>query len=654
MLGNPPYNAYAGVSPVEENQLIEIYKQGLRTDWGIGKYNLDELYVRFFRLAERRVAEATGHGVVCFITNFSYLRERSFVVMRRHLLGNFDHLWFDNLNGDSRETGKTTPAGDPDPSVFKTKQNKAGIRKGAAVGLLVRTAAQSATPPVPLVRYRELWGEGKREQLLDSLGVVDFDALYETLTPTPANRYSFRGGSTPDPEADEEAVEAAALAYASWPELPELAARPQLQGLDEDRQFNLIGIDREVLAQRMQQYFDPAVSLEALAAVAPGLTKDAAKFDARATREALLREQKFSSTKLVPYLTRPFDQRTSYQVLESGLWKRPRPDFARQVFPGNAFLFSRPGSNTRDEGYPMLWSAELVARDAIKGHAVGFSMFVSPEQPKKATPLFGAAAPVITANLSPQARAYLISLGLADLDQLPTAGLLWYHALAVGYSPLYRLRNADALHSHWPRIPLPASADALRASATLGQQVAALLSATVPVPGISEAPLSPWQGVGRLSVVPPTTTPDLALTAHWGRRDNGKVMPGVGHTEERPYTPVEREALEVLFAEHRLIPEAGYALVGVHAIDVYLNDTTRWTGLPAQVWNFTIGGYQVLKKWLSYREALVLGRSLTKEEARYVPQVSQQLLALLLLAPALDASYGTCAQEGYSWPSTGS
>ena len=109
ILGNPPYNAFAGVSPQEEGGLVEPYKVGLNTEWGIKKFNLDDLYIRFFRLAERRIAEMTGKGVVCYISNFSYLGDPSFVVMRHRFLGEFDALWFDCLNGDSRETGKLTP-----------------------------------------------------------------------------------------------------------------------------------------------------------------------------------------------------------------------------------------------------------------------------------------------------------------------------------------------------------------------------------------------------------------------------------------------------------------------------------------------------------------------------------------------------------------
>ena len=55
---------------------------------------LNDLYVRFFRMAERRITEgAEGKGVVCFISNYSWLdglsftgmRERFLDVVRRHL-----------------------------------------------------------------------------------------------------------------------------------------------------------------------------------------------------------------------------------------------------------------------------------------------------------------------------------------------------------------------------------------------------------------------------------------------------------------------------------------------------------------------------------------------------------------------------------------
>jgi predicted helicase len=99
---------------------------------------LDELYVRFYRIAERRIAERTGQGIICFISNYSWLSYDSFVVMRERLLSEFDTIWIDNMNGDSRETGKLTPAGDPDPSVFSTPMNREGIRLGTCIATMLR------------------------------------------------------------------------------------------------------------------------------------------------------------------------------------------------------------------------------------------------------------------------------------------------------------------------------------------------------------------------------------------------------------------------------------------------------------------------------------------------------------------------------------
>ena len=35
---------------------------------------------------------------------------------------------------------------------------------------------------------------------------------------------------------------------------------------------------------------------------------------------------------------------------------------------------------------------------------------------------------------------------------------------------------------------------------------------------------------------------------------------------------------------------------------MYLNNWAYWRKVPAASWNYHLGGYQVLKKWLPYRE----------------------------------------------------
>jgi hypothetical protein len=61
------------------------------------------------------------------------------------------------------------------------------------------------------------------------------------------------------------------------------------------------------------------------------------------------------------------------------------------------------------------------------------------------------------------------------------------------------------------------------------------------------------------------------------------------------------------------------------------------------VWNYTLGGYQVLKKWLSYREQPLLGRALTFDEVKTFTSIARRIAALVLLRDRLDANYAAAA-----------
>ena len=77
ILGNPPYNYFAGMAADEERTLSVAYRKSKRVRRPEGK-GLNDLYIRFFRMAERRIAEKTGQGVICFISNYSWLDGLSF------------------------------------------------------------------------------------------------------------------------------------------------------------------------------------------------------------------------------------------------------------------------------------------------------------------------------------------------------------------------------------------------------------------------------------------------------------------------------------------------------------------------------------------------------------------------------------------------
>lgn len=115
---------------------------------------------------------------------------------------------------------------------------------------------------------------------------------------------------------------------------------------------------------------------------------------------------------------------------------------------------------------------------------------------------------------------------------------------------------------------------------------------------------------------------DTNVTAGWGfRGQKNAVMCGKGKTLPcgTGFQPVSS--------------------ISTDSLDLYLNDSVYWANVPADVYAMTIGGYPVIKKWLSYREFKVLGRPLHSEELTYITHTVRRLKALLLLSPDLDSNY---------------
>jgi hypothetical protein len=647
VLGNPPYNAFAGVSPEEENGLLEPYKRGLEA-WGITKNYLDDLYVRFFRIAEHRIAEmGERRGIVSYISSFSYLGDPSFVVMRERFLSAFDKLWFDCMNGDSRETGKVTPDGKPDPSVFSTERNREGIRVGTAVSLMVRKSKRSSAP---WVGFRHFWGTAKRADLLATRDAEDFDAAYKKAHPDPSNRFSFLPSRI-------------SSAYASWPSITMLAAEKPMLGLNENRAGSLQDIDRDRLEHRLKTYLDPAIEWDQLKALETGLTDNAAGFDPRKVRDKVLRNEAYDSTKICRYIRRPFDLVWAYVSDVSPLWNRSRPKLRQALSAGGYALLTRPSRAASPEGPPILTSQLLGEQDLMRGHAYYFplvlptnAIYKKASHPAQGGLLesLGTAVGKARPNLSVNAADYLNRLDIEKGASLEAAGHLWAHALAIGCSPMYSSENADGLRQDWPRIPLPNSKRLLGASEGLGRKLIELLDAEAPVRSVTHGDVRPEL---KLMAVPTRVgsgtfrAEDFRVDAGWGHGGKeGVTMPGKGRLIERDYTKAETEAVREGARAGGMSLEAALQCLGEKTCDVYLNGEAYWANVPINVWDYFIGGFQVIKKWLSYRETKLLGRLLTKDEVRYVQEMVRRIATIRLLEPALDSNYHHVKDHCYDWP----
>ena len=602
ILGNPPYNGFAGMAVDEERELSEAYRTTrlVRRPEGQG---LNDLYVRFFRMAERRIAEKTGRGVVCFISNYSWLDGLSFTGMRERYLEAFDAVRIDCLNGDKYKTGKIAPDGSPDPSIFSTPEDPVGIQVGTAITTLVRKADHA---PVDKVGFRHLWGQAKREDLLET-SEAEPDALYDGIEPVlplglPFVRTAMSEG------------------WFDWPALPDLFP-VSFPGVKTSRDGFLVDIDLDRLRAHIADYFDADLSHEDIARRYPGAMKATTLFEVPKVRDALLKRGGPDEAGFVRFAYRPFDNRWLYWEADSGLLDRPRPEYRPHVFAGNLWLSAAQHLRKGAEEPQACFTEHMGCLHLIERGANMFPAWLRDDLPAgKAGGLgIGGSGLRRYPNLSPVAQHYLERIGASVED-------LFHHVLAVLHNPAYREANAGALRMEWPRLPLPGwpdgeakgAAEALAASVARGRELARLLDPDAPVPGVTQGKLRPPIAA---VAVPATldgrnmTGDDFALTAGWGHYGSGEaVMPGQGRVVERAYTSAERAAL-------------GDALpaLGETTFDVYLNHRAYWRNLPAAVWRYKLGGYQVLKKWLSYRERAILKRPLSTEEVQHFTDTARRI-----------------------------
>ena len=602
ILGNPPYNGFAGMAVDEERELSEAYRttKQVRRPEGQG---LNDLYVRFFRMAERRIAEKTGQGVVCFISNYSWLDGLSFTGMRERYLDAFDIVRIDCLNGDKYKTGKTTPEGAPDPSIFSTPEDPVGIQVGTAIATLVRKPGHE---PARQVDFRHLWGQSKHGDLAETADGAP-DSLYGGVSPLLSLGLPF-------------AELAVSAGWQDWPALPDLFPT-SFPGVKTSRDGFLVDVDLDRLKQRVADYFDANLSHEDIARRYPGVMRSTARFDARAVRDALLKRGGPAADGFVRYAYRPFDTRWLYWDGDGVLLDRPRVEYKPHVFEDNLWLSSaqhlRKGAEETQSSFTRhmasyhliergtLWFPAWLWDDGLSADGHG-----AQQQP----------------NLTLSAQHYLDVLGL-DVEDL------FHHVVATLHDPEYRLANAGALRMDWPRIPLPGwpdgknpgAADELAASAARGRELAALLDSDTPIAGVTTGALRPELA----SIAVPATMgggnmagDDFAVSAGWGHFGTSEaVMPGQGRVVERDYTVAERDAL-------------AYADLtqGETTFDVYLNERAFWRNIPAAVWNYQLGGYQVLKKWLSYREYKIVGRPLLPEEVQHFTDTARRISAIMQLS----------------------
>ncbi|HVI32672.1 type ISP restriction/modification enzyme [Phenylobacterium sp.] len=622
VLGNPPYDRQAAVRMEEEAGLIDHYK-GLtyverRTrsgttelvpekttllfrHWGVRKQLLNDLYVRFYRLAEREIGEEREYGLVSLITNSSWLTGRSHPIMRESLLRNFHEIWIDNLNGDKYRTGKVIPEGLPhagtaDQSAFTTDNDPRGIQTGVAIGTFLKRGARLTGPDETIVHYRDFWGRAnkKRKQLTGELTPPP----YERLQPTRQGRWRLAPYSE-------------VAGYEAWPSLEELFPT-RIQGVNPNRGItgSLIDVDAEALAARIEGYIT-APDFEAAAQACPGLAIPRARYEPSKIWSALS-DLGFDRGRLKPYLLFPFDQRWIYYEDRLKLLNEPREILGANLEDA-CFLIAVPEPRKVSEAKP------LFARTLLDLHVHDRGSVAIPAV-VKIDDIGGAKI----ANLAPEVwaglrRAWDLDGDLGSPAAQTTAKRLIYSCVALLNSPAYCAEHASALSADWARVPLPRDAALAERLFVVGEKLAGLLDCSSDASPVARELLD-RDALRSLAVL---------------QRSDGR--------------PLSSNDLGVTISYFGAAP-GRYVATTNGTGNLWINEQVFFSNVPRAVWKREFGGYSVLKKWLGYRHvSRTGGRSLSVEEHRWFRNVVVRLTALTAMEPLLDGLYAEASADAIAF-----
>ena len=579
VIGNPPYS---GVSS-NMGPWIDGLLKGQRLDGtatasyyhvdgeplGERKVWLQDDYVKFIRLSQW-LLDGTGVGVHGYISNHGYLD--TFRGMRWSLMQSFRRIRVLDLHGNLKKK-EAPPGGGRDVNVFD-------IQQGVAIGLFTKAAAASRC-----VCHTDLWGEREQKyRWLWEHGSADTE--WVRLEPGPPFHLF-------EPFDD-----AGTGAYYGWPAINEVMA-VNVTGIVTARDGFVIDLEPSALLDRIKTFLDNRLS-DSEVKKRLGLKENYAWRVAAARRELrAATKRKRLEDFVTKILYRPFDERFIFWH-PSVVW-RPRTEvmphllagenvgliFMRQVAMGDAYTHFGASRHPVDNR----------AFYSNKGIMSFGPLYLYPGVGKADRSLFrrwGKGKDGRTPNLdsgfveqiAAATELRFVSDGRGDLRKAfgPEDVLAWIYA--VFHSPDYRGHYEAQLKLDFPRVPLPGSVDLFRRLAEAGHHLLALHLLESPK---LDKPITTYTG---------PKNPEVGRVG-WS---NGTVWLDAGKTNARE--------------GHRATKPGTICLRGV----------------PEEVWDFHIGGYQVCHKWLKDRK----GRTLSDEDVAHYQKIVVALYRTIRIMAKID------------------
>jgi predicted helicase len=575
VLGNPPYSVSSANKGKHIEQLMRRYKEAVRDERNIQPLSDD--YIKFIRFAHDRI-ERTGYGIVGMITNHSYLSGLIHRGMREELLKSFDEIYVLNLHG-SALIGEKAPDGGLDENVFD-------IRQGVAISLFVDLTDSGDGPGI---RYDDLWG--LREGKYSSLRQADIATRHWTMLEPVAPHFFF---------VPKELTQTDEYLH-NWSVVDIFTLTGG--GTKTRRDYLLVEFDRKTLVRRIT---DIAQNEDESELRSRYLIEDTSYWKLQQARRSISPDSVAELT--LPYFYRPFDLRYVYyntRIIERGDARWPlmrhmlRPNMAlvtvRQLAQGNFRHVSvtstlgdgnaiSPSSREFNYYCPLYVYDENGKQQPAKrgGGATTLALFEPHTGYAARSPNF---SPAFVSAVANKLVLDFVPDGRGDLQSTFGPEDVFNYMYAVFHCPTYRERYAEFLKIDFPRLPVTSDLGLFRALAQKGEELVAL--------HLMESPAL-----------------DHLIT----------TFPVKGSNQVEKLRYVE-ETSEVHADFGGLVPGR-----------VYINKTQYFQGVERGVWEFYVGGYQVLEKWLKDRKA----RTLSYDDVTHYGKVVVALKETIRLMGEID------------------
>ncbi|MGD0089746.1 MAG: type ISP restriction/modification enzyme, partial [Planctomycetota bacterium] len=454
VIGNPPYNAWQqNENDNNKNRKYLVIDRRIKESYAkdskaTNKNALSDMYVKFFRWAVDRLLPR--NGIVCFVSNNSFVDQIAFDGMRKRLAEDFTRIYHLDLHGNVRQN----------PKLSGTTHNVFGIRVGVGITVAVRQIKHRDT----LIRYHRVPQDWRREEkcaFLDQKTTIR-DVKWRTLEPDDRNRWLV-------PENGGE--------FGSFLPLGSKAAKTKRSkasptvfklycgGIKSNRDNVVYGYDRDAVLSRMEA-FTEAYNAEVdrykrgdkSRQIDHFVDYSKVKWDSTLKGHlAALRYGKFEPRRMRRALYRPFVMSNLYFehlfINSIHLQHHFFPTAATEE--ENRIIWVKVGTE-----WPMFVLAARTLVDFLpQGGSQCFPFYVYNED-------------------GTNRRENITDWALAEFrkrcqDNRLSKWDIFYYVYAILHDPGYRERFADNLKRELPRIPL-AKPEAFRAFAEAGKKLAAL------------------------------------------------------------------------------------------------------------------------------------------------------------------------------------